>query len=261
MNPPMRMLILLAVFGAAGSLLLAAESPPTSTPTADRRGQAARASRSIQDRATPPTRRPQARSAKTETRKRKGSIAEQAEAALKAAAEADAGARSQRTRRRVTSRRRRTTRRRGPQAAPAKRLRRSASCRPSRFAPTSTSHSRSTSDATEHPHGYRRRTAPRLAGSSTRASSSSRCIALIFTILVVHATYVAWIRPNGDAIIAAEQARMRGDPNYVPKRSFFLRHQGSRAGGRDHPLHVGHADHRLQGAAGAARAQACSIAI
>jgi biopolymer transport protein ExbB/TolQ len=47
-------------------------------------------------------------------------------------------------------------------------------------------------------------------------------IALIFTILVVHATYVAWIRPNGDAIIAAEQARMRADPDFVPERSFFL---------------------------------------
>jgi biopolymer transport protein ExbB/TolQ len=46
--------------------------------------------------------------------------------------------------------------------------------------------------------------------------------ALIFTILLVHATYVAWIRPNGDAIIAAEQARMHSDPNYVPERSLFL---------------------------------------
>lgn len=46
--------------------------------------------------------------------------------------------------------------------------------------------------------------------------------ALIFTILVVHATYVAWIRPNGDAIVAAEQARMRADPDFVPERSFFL---------------------------------------
>ena len=32
MNPPMRMLILLAVFWAAGSLLLAAESPQTPKP-------------------------------------------------------------------------------------------------------------------------------------------------------------------------------------------------------------------------------------
>jgi biopolymer transport protein ExbB/TolQ len=46
--------------------------------------------------------------------------------------------------------------------------------------------------------------------------------ALIFTVLLVHATYVAWIRPNGDAIIAAEQQRMHTDPNYVPERSFFL---------------------------------------
>ena len=41
-------------------------------------------------------------------------------------------------------------------------------------------------------------------------------------MLVVHATYVAWIRPKGDAIIAAEQERMRTDPNYVAKRSFLL---------------------------------------
>src|SRR5215207_3439771 len=46
--------------------------------------------------------------------------------------------------------------------------------------------------------------------------------ALIFTVLMVHATYVAWIRPTGDAIIAAEQQRMRTDPNYVPERSFLL---------------------------------------
>lgn len=46
--------------------------------------------------------------------------------------------------------------------------------------------------------------------------------ALIATVLFVHATYVAWIRPNGDAIIAAEQERMRTDQNYVPQRSFFL---------------------------------------
>jgi biopolymer transport protein ExbB/TolQ len=46
--------------------------------------------------------------------------------------------------------------------------------------------------------------------------------ALIVSILFVHATYVAWIRPNGDALVAAEQARMRADPNFVPDRSFFL---------------------------------------
>src|SRR6185436_19666947 len=47
-------------------------------------------------------------------------------------------------------------------------------------------------------------------------------IALIFTVLVVHATYVAWITPKGDAIVAAEQARMHADPNFVPDRTFLL---------------------------------------
>jgi biopolymer transport protein ExbB/TolQ len=47
-------------------------------------------------------------------------------------------------------------------------------------------------------------------------------IALIVTVLLVHATYVAWIRPNGDAIVAEEQAQMRSNPDYVPERSFFL---------------------------------------
>jgi biopolymer transport protein ExbB/TolQ len=46
--------------------------------------------------------------------------------------------------------------------------------------------------------------------------------ALIAVVLVVHATYVAWIRPSGDTIIAAEVARMHSDPNYVPERSFLL---------------------------------------
>jgi hypothetical protein len=38
----------------------------------------------------------------------------------------------------------------------------------------------------------------------------------------VHATYVAWIQPNGDAIVASEQARMHSDPNFVPARTFLL---------------------------------------
>jgi biopolymer transport protein ExbB/TolQ len=47
-------------------------------------------------------------------------------------------------------------------------------------------------------------------------------IALVVTVLLVHATYVAWIRPNGEAIVAAEQARMRADPDFVPERSLLL---------------------------------------
>ena len=46
--------------------------------------------------------------------------------------------------------------------------------------------------------------------------------ALIFTIIVVHATYVAWIRPQGEAITQAELARMKEDRMYVPQRSFLL---------------------------------------
>nr|WP_298718196.1 MotA/TolQ/ExbB proton channel family protein [uncultured Steroidobacter sp.] len=47
-------------------------------------------------------------------------------------------------------------------------------------------------------------------------------IALIATIVVVHALYVSWVRPNGDEIVAQEQARLKADKDYVPQRSFFL---------------------------------------
>lgn len=47
-------------------------------------------------------------------------------------------------------------------------------------------------------------------------------LALIVTVLAVHAAYVAWIRPAGDQIVAAEQERMRSDPDYVPPRSVLL---------------------------------------
>lgn len=46
--------------------------------------------------------------------------------------------------------------------------------------------------------------------------------ALIFTIIVVHATYVAWIRPQGEVITQTELARMKEDRTYVPQRSFLL---------------------------------------
>jgi hypothetical protein len=94
MNPQMRMLILLAVFWVAGSLLLAAESPSTpkpaaaekpaapETPAADQSGAAAKPAAEEKKAAD---------DSKTATAQDKGSIAEQAEAALKAAAEADPG--------------------------------------------------------------------------------------------------------------------------------------------------------------------------
>jgi biopolymer transport protein ExbB/TolQ len=46
--------------------------------------------------------------------------------------------------------------------------------------------------------------------------------ALIFTIIVVHATYVAWIRPQGESITQNELERMKEDRSYVPQRSFLL---------------------------------------
>jgi biopolymer transport protein ExbB/TolQ len=45
---------------------------------------------------------------------------------------------------------------------------------------------------------------------------------LILTILVVHATYVAWIRPQGEAITQVELEKMKLDKMYVPERSFLL---------------------------------------
>ncbi len=47
-------------------------------------------------------------------------------------------------------------------------------------------------------------------------------VALIVTILVVHALYVSWITPTGDEIVQTEQAKLKADPEYVPKRSVFL---------------------------------------
>lgn len=46
--------------------------------------------------------------------------------------------------------------------------------------------------------------------------------ALIFTLLSIHAAYVAWIRPSGEALVAAEQARMKVDKEYVPERSVYM---------------------------------------
>ncbi len=47
--------------------------------------------------------------------------------------------------------------------------------------------------------------------------------ALILCIVMVHATFVAWIRPQAQAITEIEQARMRADKDYTPQTSFILR--------------------------------------
>jgi biopolymer transport protein ExbB/TolQ len=47
-------------------------------------------------------------------------------------------------------------------------------------------------------------------------------VMLIATIVVVHGVYVSWVRPVGDELVAAEQARLKADSEYVPKRSLLL---------------------------------------
>ena len=99
-NPPLRMVILLAVFWAAGSLLLAAESPSTPKPAATAATKPAgdapaadkTAGKEAGKKAEGDTKTDAKADAKTDAKEPgKGSIADQAEAALKAAAEADPG--------------------------------------------------------------------------------------------------------------------------------------------------------------------------
>jgi len=47
-------------------------------------------------------------------------------------------------------------------------------------------------------------------------------VMLIATIMVVHGLYVSWVVPVGDELVAAEQARLKADSEYVPKRSLLL---------------------------------------
>jgi biopolymer transport protein ExbB/TolQ len=44
---------------------------------------------------------------------------------------------------------------------------------------------------------------------------------LIFTVMLVHATYVSWIRPRGEEDVAAEMARLRADKQYVSERTIY----------------------------------------
>lgn len=46
--------------------------------------------------------------------------------------------------------------------------------------------------------------------------------ALLIAFIIVHAVYVALIRPNADAFQAAEQERIEQDANYEPQRSFYV---------------------------------------
>ena len=46
--------------------------------------------------------------------------------------------------------------------------------------------------------------------------------ALIFVIIIVHATYVTVIRPNADLIQEQQQLLQQQDENFVPERSVFI---------------------------------------
>ena len=45
---------------------------------------------------------------------------------------------------------------------------------------------------------------------------------LLLAFIVVHAVYVAVIRPNAEAFIAEEQAQMEIDPDYIQQRSYYV---------------------------------------
>lgn len=45
---------------------------------------------------------------------------------------------------------------------------------------------------------------------------------LLAAIIVVHAFYVAVVRPNAQAVLVAQAAQMKTDPDYVPQRSLWV---------------------------------------
>src|SRR5690606_10404690 len=46
--------------------------------------------------------------------------------------------------------------------------------------------------------------------------------ALIISLIMVHAVYVAVIRPNADAILAQQQVMQEADPDYVQEMSMYV---------------------------------------
>src|SRR5690606_5913589 len=46
--------------------------------------------------------------------------------------------------------------------------------------------------------------------------------ALIIVVIVVHAAYVAVIRPNADIVAAQQAAMQQADPSYVPDQSVYV---------------------------------------
>jgi biopolymer transport protein ExbB/TolQ len=46
--------------------------------------------------------------------------------------------------------------------------------------------------------------------------------ALVLAIIVVHAFYVAVVRPRAEAILSEQAERINADPNYIPPRSLYV---------------------------------------
>ena len=45
---------------------------------------------------------------------------------------------------------------------------------------------------------------------------------LLAAVVVVHAIWSVWVRPNAQAVLAVQAEAMRKDPNFVPERSLFV---------------------------------------
>lgn len=45
---------------------------------------------------------------------------------------------------------------------------------------------------------------------------------LLAAVIVVHAIWTAWVRPNAQAVLAVQAEQMSKDPNFVPERSLFV---------------------------------------
>jgi biopolymer transport protein ExbB/TolQ len=45
---------------------------------------------------------------------------------------------------------------------------------------------------------------------------------LVAAVIVVHAIWAAWVRPNAQATLAVQAEQMSKDPNFVPERSLFV---------------------------------------
>jgi biopolymer transport protein ExbB/TolQ len=45
---------------------------------------------------------------------------------------------------------------------------------------------------------------------------------LLAAVVVIHAIWSVWVRPNANAVLSVQTEAMRKDPNYVPERSLFV---------------------------------------